>query len=499
VSRIFRRIPTLILLAAVASQAASARTEEPVRVAIVARPQTDPAAVGLARATVAQLCQIERVLAANVAVAQRLVPTAPDAPAEKLAEAGKLLRAQFVAVVSMTGEGRGEAEIVEVAAPSRRRLAMAGPPHELPSSLALALADAMSLAPTEAERQAMARPIVRSAAAVEAMWQGDAAREPEAQIRFYRAALSGDPDSALLRNQLGAALARAGQDARALEEFEAAARLQPDYAAAQTNRGLLLKQHKRWKEAEAAFRQAIALDAKSPTPHLGLARLLDRLGATIETVDELEKAVELDPSHVDALRSLADFYFETYDLKASRRTVERILEIEPQDVAALNLLGLLKLVPHDYKGAEETLRKALSLKPDAPETLANLGLALYGQKRTGEAIASIERAIALDARCAKAYLYLGRIHMTENRPDDAAAAFQRAAEIDPNMVGARQGIDSARAARAHGGTGCGCLDAVGTATGLADRGPGLILPAFVLLAPHALRLARRRKRGRHPF
>ena len=483
---------TLTLLAALAASATAA--PRVVRVALVARQSGDWKAVGLARATLAALCQVGKVHAANVGVAQRVVPTAPDAPAEKLAEAAKLLRAQFLAIVELRGQ-EAVAELVDPRRATRRRLTAKAPLHELPGSLALALADAMGLRPSEAERLQMAKPMVGSEAAILAMWEGDAAAEPQEQIRLYQAALKGDPASALLHNQLGAALARAGQPARALDEFAEGVRLAPDYAAALTNRGLVLRQQKRWKEAEEAFRAAIALDTKSPTPHIGLARLLDRVGATIEAVEELERAVELDPSHVDALASLAEFYFESYDLRAARRTVRRVLEIEPDHVAALNLLGLLLLVPHDYEEAEAALRKALAAKPDDPETLASLGLALYGQGKADEAITTLQRAIQLAPRLAKAYVYLGRIYLTEKQHGEATEAFQRAAEIDPNMLTARQGLQSARAGAVRSEGGCGCLDVLGSSSSPSDRLPATFLPGALLLGPHLWRLSRRRRKA----
>jgi len=461
------------------------------RIALVARQPGDPIAAGIARGALSLLSRLDGVWPANPAAAQRLVD------ARKAVEAGELLRCQFIALLDVKGKGEVTAEVFEVAAGSSQSLAASGQLHELPSLLALALAGAMRLRATDA----LSTPVAANDAAVEALWQGDAAAKPEDQIRHYEAGIKSDPHSALLHNQLGAALARAGQLSRALAEFDHALKLDPDYAAAHTNRGLVLQQEKRWDEAERAFREAIRLGAKSPTPHLGLARLLERVGNIIPAVDELERALDADPSHVGALMTLADSYFESGNFRAARQMADRVAAVEPSHTGALNLIGMLQLVPRDYEGAEATFLRALTAKPDDPESLANLALALYGQGETETAIGILERVIARHPTFAVAHLYLGRIYLSEKRPNEAAAALQRAAELRPAMGDAQRSLASARSAAATQKPGCGCLGLRNPFASAfsADQIAGPLLPFAALLAPHAVRLARRRRPGSCPF
>lgn len=467
-----------------------------VRVAVVARDAADWTAVGLARATLVHLARLGPVWPANAAAAQRLVPASADASPAKVAAAGARLQCGFVAVLDVGGRGEAGIELTETASAARQALTARGALNELPGLLALAVAGAMGLNISAEERGKLLEPTPSTEAAAEALWQGDAARAPEDQIRLYEAGLESDPSSALLHNHLGAALARAGQPARALAAFDRAIALAPGYAAPHTNRGLVLKQEKRWKEAEEALRTAIALEPKSATPHVALARLLDRVGNIVEAVNELERAVEADPCQADALMTLADFYFESYDLRAARRTAERLLEVEPDHVAALNLIGLIQLVPRDYEEAEATFLRALTAKPDDAETLSNLALALYGQGQKEAAIGVLQRVIAREPDHANAHLYLGRIYLAEKRADEAAAALQRAAELRPAMLAARQGLQSARsAAEASRRTGCGCLGIENPFGPLAAADVAArLLPAALLLAPHAVRLARGKRR-----
>lgn len=474
---------------------AGSRRPEPVRVAVVTRQPGNWAAAGIARGVLAAIAQLERVWPANATVAQRLVPAEPDAPADKVAEAGRRLRCRFVVTLDVRERGEVAAEVVETLSGARQRILASGALHELPGLLALALAKAMRLDAAPSELARLAAPAVGNEAAAEALWRGDAASKPEEQAQHYEAGLKADPNSALLHNQLGAALARGGQAERALAEFDQAIKLSPGYAAAHTNRGLVLKQEKRWKEAEEAFRTAIRLGAKSPTPHIQLARLLDRVGAIMEAVEELERAVEADPSHVEALMTLADSYFESYNLRAAHQMAQRTLEVEPENTGALNLIGLLLLVPQEYEEAEVAFLRALTAKPDDPESLSNLALALYGQGEATMAIGLLERVIAREPSFANAYLYLGRIHLAQKHPREAAEALQRASELRPTLGAAQRGLAAARQAAAPQ-QGCGCLGVETPFSSLmsANQLVGPLLPVALLLAPHVVRLGRRRAR-----
>ena len=63
------------------------------------------------------------------------------------------------------------------------------------------------------------------------------------------------------------------------------------------------------------------------------------------------------------------------------------------------------------------------------------------------------------------------------------------------MIPARQALEQARAARKDAGAGCGCLP-FAESLGLAERTGATLWPVALLLGPHAVRLAGRRRRRR---
>lgn len=476
----------------------AAEAEPPVRVAVVPRRGDDWRTAGVARATRSALARIPRVYASNAAVAQKLVPTQPRTPLEKLSDAGRLLRARFVVVVDVTGADEAQAELVRVKDPERQAVATRqtvhakAPLHRLPGALALKLAAAMRLKLNVLGRARVAEPALSNDAACEALWKGDLESDLIKKHGLYILASQRDPDAALVHNRLGTVFARLGQPHSAITAFDRATRLRDDYAAAYTNCGHVLREQKRWKEADVVFCRAIALGAKSATPYIGRARLLDRVGNTLAAVDQLEKAVEIDPCHIDAMLTLSEFYFEQRDIRSAKRLTQRLLELEPKHVAALNTRGLLHLADRAPLVAEGSFRAALKIAPKSAASQANLGLALFAQKRGKEAIAALEKAAALDHRDGKPHFYLGRVYLEQKEYQKAIDQFQLAVELNPKQAAARAGLREARAAKLRGqqqGCGCGATPRMTQAS----RALGALFLAAILLGPHAVRLRRRRR------
>jgi tetratricopeptide (TPR) repeat protein len=93
-------------------------------------------------------------------------------------------------------------------------------------------------------------------------------------IGHYREALQLGLDVAENHNQLGLALALAGDRAGAIEEYRIAAKLRPEEAIYRYNLGALLTDAAYWDEATSELREALRL-----RPDFDLAQVkLEKLG-----------------------------------------------------------------------------------------------------------------------------------------------------------------------------------------------------------------------------
>lgn len=104
----------------------------------------------------------------------------------------------------------------------------------------------------------------------------------------YRQAIHCDPENAEAYNNLGTVLARRGDRRGARGFLDAALAKRPGYLSPLINIGQLHREEGRLEEAEAAYRQALALDPNAANAHWGLAHVLLLRGDLLRGWEEYE-------------------------------------------------------------------------------------------------------------------------------------------------------------------------------------------------------------------
>jgi predicted O-linked N-acetylglucosamine transferase (SPINDLY family) len=125
----------------------------------------------------------------------------------------------------------------------------------------------------------------------------EAGRGDEA-IAAYDSAVLLNPGMGPAHYQLGIALREA------IECYQMAIRLKPDFAAAWTNLGGTLTRNHEADQAIAALEKAIAIEPDLPQAHNNLGNALKATGRVDRAIGEFKKAVELKPDYDDAHSNL---------------------------------------------------------------------------------------------------------------------------------------------------------------------------------------------------
>jgi tetratricopeptide (TPR) repeat protein len=105
----------------------------------------------------------------------------------------------------------------------------------------------------------------------------------------------------------------------------------------------------------------------------------------------------------------------------------------------------------DLASAIPYFAQATQLDPSYPTAVGQLGTAYYLQRDYARAQEPLERAIQIERSPARLSAYqhvLGWTYFNNGALDRAEAAFQQALTIDPDLDGARQGLEAVAAARA---------------------------------------------------
>ena len=131
-----------------------------------------------------------------------------------------------------------------------------------------------------------------------------AGRVPEA-IQFFEKALRLKPDFADAHCDLGIALEREGRTQEAVEHFEQAVKINPNYVGPQYNLGLALVRLGRVQEAIGHWKEALRIGPDFAEAHCNLGIALAQLGETQDAKEHLEQALRLKPDLAEARIALA--------------------------------------------------------------------------------------------------------------------------------------------------------------------------------------------------
>lgn len=219
-----------------------------------------------------------------------------------------------------------------------------------------------------------------------------------------------------------------GELKRALEFYEEAIKVRPEFPEAEFQRGNALVSLKRFEEAEEAFKRAIALKKNWALPHANLGLLLVRLGRNSEAETALRNALKLDSQNELALRALGDIRIQAGDAKealslatkatnlkeapmwawilramAERKlgliteattSVDHVLKLEPENVAALIERAELRLLNNNVEEAIKDLRTAERLQP-GDKSIASRLAAAYQRAGNNEEARKIAESAGL--------------------------------------------------------------------------------------------------------
>jgi Flp pilus assembly protein TadD len=115
--------------------------------------------------------------------------------------------------------------------------------------------------------------------------------------------------------------------------------------------------------AELAYRQAIRLDPDDADARYEYARLLDVSRRDVEAMEQLDRALELDPMRTDFHLTACMMHKRKVRLAEALRHCERARGLEPGDAEVWAELATTRYVAGDLVGADSAFATAVRLRP----------------------------------------------------------------------------------------------------------------------------------------
>tara|TARA_B100001057_G_scaffold86673_1_gene82604 strand:+ start:216 stop:2189 length:1974 start_codon:yes stop_codon:yes gene_type:complete len=244
------------------------------------------------------------------------------------------------------------------------------------------------------------------------------------------------PKAVNLYNIIGAANKGLGKLDEAMEAYDKALSIKPDYAEVLYNVGIALEENGKLDEAIEAYNKALASKPDFAEAYNNIGNALNEQGKPDEAIEAYNKALASKPDFAEAYNNVGNALNEQGKLEEAIQALTKALDIQPDFAEAYNNMGNALNEQGKLVEAIQALTKALSIKPDYAEAYYNMGVVIKEQGKLDEAIKAYSKAISLKPNYAEAYNNMGNAFLGQGNLEQAIDAYKKAISIKSDFANA---------------------------------------------------------------
>ena len=253
-------------------------------------------------------------------------------------------------------------------------------------------------------------------------------------LQAYERAVQLDPNFAEAHDARGDALSSLQRSQEALAAYEQAIQLDPNYAHAYEGEGNVFYNLKLYYEALEAYEQAIRFDPSSASAYNGKGDALYYLKRYQEALLAYERAIQLDPSYATAYNGKSWTLWQLKRFEEALIAYEQSIRLDPSCASTYNGEGNTLYDLNHYQQALAAYEQAIQLDPKLAYAYDGKGWALWKLKHYREALEAFQLALVLNPHYASAYNGRGNVLYDLKRSQEALAAYERAVQLKPYLA-----------------------------------------------------------------
>jgi tetratricopeptide (TPR) repeat protein len=188
------------------------------------------------------------------------------------------------------------------------------------------------------------------------------------------------------------------------------------------------------QEALEDYNKAIALDPNYADSYVERGNVLLGLGDKQGAIADYTRAIKLDPNYALAYYNRGVVRNDLGDKQGALVDYTKAIEFDPKYVGAYNNRGNVRSDLGDKQGAIADYTKAIELKPDDADAYFNRGIDRSNLGDKQGAIADYTKVIELDPKYGNAYLNRGNARSILGDNQNAIADYNKAIEINPKNI-----------------------------------------------------------------
>ena len=214
-------------------------------------------------------------------------------------------------------------------------------------------------------------------------------------IQYLKQSLSIQPNP-LAYNNLGVIHLTLDQSKEAVECFEMAVQLDPNYAEGYWHLGAALRATKDYKKSIDSCKKATLLSPRSEKAFFNLANTLHDMKMHRDAISAYSKSIELNPAFSDAYAGMALSLFELGQYEEALTSYNNAINKNPNDPYLFYNKGKTLAKLQRISEAIDAYGAAIAMKSDYVEAYNNRGLAQQEANQLSEAYSDLTKALAIN-------------------------------------------------------------------------------------------------------
>jgi tetratricopeptide (TPR) repeat protein len=192
----------------------------------------------------------------------------------------------------------------------------------------------------------------------------------------------------------------------------------------------------RYKDASAAFETAVARDDHNARYRVRWGLLFHERFNNTDAAKLFEEALQRDPNNADAYVGLARLSADGFDNK-TREYLDKALQLDPKHVEAHELLADVALQDSDENTALQAADAALTASPESLDAMAIHAAVDLLADRAADADVWIKKMLAINATYGKGYALIASHLVLHTRYEEGVEYYRKAIALDPRLWSAR--------------------------------------------------------------
>jgi tetratricopeptide (TPR) repeat protein len=230
----------------------------------------------------------------------------------------------------------------------------------------------------------------------------------------------------------GKFLSASGNHQAAVLAYKQAISSDPKFARTYVDLGSSYLALEKYSDAEAAFKQAMAIDDDS-CASCGLGMVYHLQGREDEAVKTLKKAISLNPMDTCAYDRLGRMYYDLGQYTESTEAFRQEVKLRPSSVA-YHFLGNGYYFTEKLEEARAAYQEAIRLTPNYEEAYVELGKVYNRLGCHADAIDSYQHAIKIQPDDVIAHVSLGFTVLKQGNEDAAIRQYRILRDLDPKWA-----------------------------------------------------------------